>query len=87
MVLQEHHIALKSADGWIETGANLSFLADLLGATDEAELQRSIYAQQRFVWLCWLNSRMGVYSAFDYSGEDYPFEQFEPPWESDPPPI
>ena len=87
MLLQEHHIVLKGAEGWIEAGANLSFLADLLGATDEAELQRSVYAQQRFVWLCWLTSRMGVYSAFDYSGEDYPFEQFEPPWESDPPPV
>lgn len=87
MVLQEHHVAFKGQHGWMDTGANLSFLADLLGATDELELQRSVYAQQRFLWLSWLNSRMGTFSAFDYAGEDYPFENFEPPWESDPPPL
>lgn len=85
-VLEEHHLVIKVKAGWIETGANLGFLADLLGATDEVEQQRNIYAHQRFLWVSWLNTRLGVHSGFAFSDQDYPFEEFEPPEDSYHPP-
>lgn len=86
-VLAEHHMAFKGPEGWVETGANLTFLAELLGATDDIELQRHAYSQQRFQWLIWLSTRMGFSHGFEYTDQDYPFEEFEPPPEITPPPV
>ncbi|GAA4376993.1 MarR family transcriptional regulator [Paeniglutamicibacter cryotolerans] len=85
-VLEGHHLAVKAREGWIETGANLRFLADLLGATDDVEQQRNIYAQQRFLWVSWLNTRLVTHSGFAYPDQDYPFDEFEPSEDTYPPP-
>jgi hypothetical protein len=86
-VLAEHHMAFRAPQGWVETGANLTFLAEMLGATDEVELQRHAYSEQRFLWLFWLSTRMGFSHGFEYTDQDYPFEEFEPPPETAPPPL
>lgn len=86
-VLDGHALATKAGETWMVLSPNMDFLAEMLGATTEVEFQRQAYAQQRFLWVAWLNSRLGFFEGFEYTEEDYPFEQFEPPLEAKPPPI
>lgn len=85
-VLDGHALATRSGETWLVLSPNMDFLAEMLGATTEVEFQRQAYSQQRFLWVSWLNSRLGFFEGFGYTEEDYPFEQFEPSLEGTHPP-
>lgn len=76
--LQAHHMAFHEGHTWVETGANLEFLAELLGATDAVAEQRARYVQERKLWVAWLMNCVSQVVMLSHE-EDYPFELFEPP--------
>lgn len=76
--LEAHHLAFQDGTTWVETGANLGFLAELLGASDAVAAQRDEYGLQRRIWVTWLMSRASQVVMVSHD-EDYPFELFEPP--------